>query len=107
MFGRFFFGKKEPVVYFLDGRVVRTDDAVVSLYVSCWICFPDPDDCRALIDFYLKDAGFEMKEVNLPLQEIERKDYKTRKPLKYHREALKAGWSLVFHPHKISSPSDL
>ena len=107
MFGRCFFLKKKPVVYFLDARVVRTDDANVSLYASCWICFRDPDDCLALAEFYLKDGGYELKEINIPIREIGRKDYKEGKLLKYHKEALKVGRSVVFHPYKIFSPSDL
>ena len=109
MYNRLFFWKKEPSVFFMDAHIISNNDEKVSLYISIWICFKYPTPCLDLAGFYLKDAGYEIREIVISPQQIRIKDYKGeyKSLLKYHYEAIKLGRSLVFHHKKISSPYDL
>jgi hypothetical protein len=65
-------------------------------YVNAWIDFPDPKGAEALARFYIQDAGWKDKELDLEPAWIEDIDAEDER-YQYYEEAFKYGSSLVFN----------
>ena len=104
MFFKWFKVKRKVFVFFQECLVESCNDSNVSLYASCWIYFNSKELSADLVEFYLAQEGFKIKEIIFPVQKVYHSDYNSeqKKILQYHNEALKTGYSLVFHPTPMS-----
>ena len=92
--------------FFQECLVESRNDSHISLYASWWIHFKSKDFSIALIHFYIDREGFKIKKIIFPIQKLCPSDYRSecKNLLQYHNEALKIGYSLLFHPDKLVHP---
>ena len=65
-------------------------------YVNCWIQFKDFEAAEKLAKLLIKEQGW-IPEKRTDASEIRKKKLRTKKDKQYYSEAIKYGYSLVFH----------
>ncbi len=98
--------KEQNAVFFQDCLVESCKDFDVSLYASCWIYFRSEELSADLVQFYIQQENFKIKEIVFPIKRVYLSDYtsKYKNLRQYHNEALNIGYSLLFHPDKLIDP---
>ncbi len=65
-------------------------------YVNCWINFKDFEAAEKLSKLLIREQGW-IPEIKTRESKVNRKSLKTKKEKQYYAEAIKYGYSLVFH----------
>jgi hypothetical protein len=72
-------------------------------YVNCWIHFKDYDAAEKLAKLLIKEQGW-IPEVKVDESIMQKKFLKKRKEKQYYAEAIKYGYTLVFHMWPKDAP---
>jgi hypothetical protein len=65
-------------------------------YVNCWINFKDFEAAEKLAKLLIREQGW-IPEIKIRESRIQRRSLKKKKEKQYYTEAIKFGYSLVFH----------
>ena len=65
-------------------------------YVNCWIHFKDSNAAEKLAKLLIREEGW-IPELKTDESKIEKKSLKKIKDKQYYAEAIKYGYTLVFH----------
>lgn len=67
-------------------------------YVVCWIDFPDLEGAKALVRFYIEDAGWIQQEIESEkVVALEGYSEGDEQQIQYFKQAVEYGYCLSFH----------
>jgi hypothetical protein len=72
-------------------------------YVNCWINFKDCDAAEKLAKLLIREQGW-IPEIKTEESSIAKKPLKKKKDKQYYAEAIKHGYTLVFHMWPKGTP---
>jgi hypothetical protein len=72
-------------------------------YVNCWINFKDYDAAEKLAKLLIRESGW-IPEKKTEVSRVAKKSLKKKKDKQYYSEAIKYGYTLVFHMWPRDAP---
>jgi hypothetical protein len=79
------------------------DDNIGGAFVNCYIAFKDFEAAEQLAKFLIKDRGWIPKK-RTDAWPLQKRKLRTKKEKQYYAEAIKYGYSLVFHMWPKDAP---
>jgi len=98
---------RDGLHYFLIHAVARKDSehhpVGSGAYVSCWVNFRLYEGALELAKFYVRQQGWSVRSVRSHAW-LNGPSHAVRGTVRYYREALRVGASLVFHEYPANEP---
>ena len=79
------------------------DDNIGGAYVNCYIAFKDFDAAEQLAKHLIRERGW-VPGRRTDAWRLQKRKLRTKKELQYYAEAMKYGYSLVFHMWPKDAP---